>query len=121
MTVLSWCHNSSYVKDITSRIWRGNPLLASIYDQDLLKFRVHIADEGFDVNEPITGVWTCLDVACYLNRINFVREILRCKDVFCFAVSQQSRRQNALHIACNQGHGKIVQILLQECLNVVGS
>ena len=105
------------MKEVIIRNWHSNPVLTAIYEKDLLAFRALIAVEGFDINELITGGWTCLQVACYLNRIDFVQELFDNEETAFFATSPESRFQTSLHIACNRGHSEIARILLGKCTN----
>lgn len=97
-----------------SNYWYSNFFLKAIYEGKIYTF-VHVEDGGFDVVEPITGGWSYLQVACYLNRTEFVEYILDRETTDLFAVSPRSGLHTALHIACNRGHSIIVNMLLRHC------
>lgn len=102
----------AYTTDLICLNWHSNPVLTAVYEKDLPVFRNLVTGFGFDINELITGGWTCLQVACYFNRIDFVREISQNEETNISAASPESRLQTSLHIACNRGHSEIVRILI---------
>lgn len=109
----AWEVNPRIEKTI-ARTWHSSPLLKAVYEKNLSAFRALIASKRCDINKYIAGGWTCLQAACFLNRFEFVEELLCIKKTDIFAVSRESRLQTALHIACNRGHTEIVRLLLRQ-------
>ena len=101
--------NKNIMAQIESYYWRSSPIVEAIYQSNLSLVEGFINARGFDVNDPISGHWNCLHVACLLNRKDIVREILNNDETRLFATSGLSF-QTSLHIACSKGHTEIVNM-----------